>query len=218
MHAAPSPGFRSLPRLAVLAGGLLALATALAQPAPEPITSGVSSAPDSAQAVPLPKLASALRQGGYVIYFRHTATDFSRTDAGMRDYADCNQQRMLSSQGRSQARDIGRRIAALKLPPVQAQASPMCRTLETAQLMFGRATSTNALREGAAGDYPGLKPLLADGVPAGSNRWLVGHGTPFRAVAGPPHLAEGEAAILRPEGGRWTVVARVLPQEWAQFK
>jgi phosphohistidine phosphatase SixA len=218
MPSAPAPGFRFIQRFALLAGGLLALTAAMAQPAPELIAPSASSAPDSAQAVALPNLASALRQGGHVIYFRHTATDFSRTDAGMRDYADCGNQRMLSSQGRSQARDIGRRIAALKLPPVQALASPMCRTLETAQLMFGHVTPNNTLREGAAGDYPGLKQLLASPVAAGSNRWLVGHGTPFRAIAGPPHLAEGEAAVIRPDGKHWTVVARVLPQEWAQLK
>ncbi|MGQ2981231.1 MAG: hypothetical protein ACT6Q9_16185, partial [Polaromonas sp.] len=94
MHFLSPPGFLGLKRLAPLAAGLLALSVATAQPGPEP---GVSSAPDNAQAVALPKLASALRQGGYVIYFRHTATDFSRTDAGMRDYADCGNQRMLSS-------------------------------------------------------------------------------------------------------------------------
>ncbi|MBA4326910.1 MAG: hypothetical protein C0428_01640 [Polaromonas sp.] len=215
MHFLSPPGFLGLKRLAPLAAGLLALSVATAQPGPEP---GVSSAPDNAQAVALPKLASALRQGGYVIYFRHTATDFSRTDAGMRDYADCGNQRMLSSQGRSQAREIGRRIAALKLPPPQALASPMCRTLETAELMLGRVAPDNSLREGTAGDYPGLRRLLAGPVTAGSNRWLIGHGTPFRAIAGPPHLAEGEAAILRPDGTRWTVVARVLPQQWAQLR
>lgn len=213
MHTSLPRALRSIQHLAVLASGLLSLTAALAQPAPS-----ASSAPDSAQAVALPKLASALRQGGYVIYFRHTATDFSRTDAGMRNYADCDNQRLLSSQGRSQARAIGRHIATLKLPPVQALASPMCRTMETAQLMLGRVTPDNTLREGSAGDYPGLRQLLAGPVPAGSNRWLVGHGTPFRALAGPPHLAEGEAAILRPEGTQWTVVARVLPQEWAQLK
>jgi hypothetical protein len=46
----------------------------------------------------------------------------------------------------------------------------------------------------------------------------VGHGTPFRTIAGPPHLAEGEAAVIKPAGTRWIVVARVLPEEWASLK
>ncbi len=204
-------------RIALLVLAVVPLG-ALAQPVAGAVASAPSSAPDAAQAVALPELGAALRQGGYVIYFRHTATDFSRTDAGMTSYADCANQRLLSGEGRRQARDVGRRIAALKLPQGEALASPMCRTMQTAQLMLGRVTPGPALREGSDGDYPGLRQLLASPVPAGSNRWLVGHGTPFRAVAGAPHLAEGEAAVLRPGGVRWTVVARVLPQEWAQLK
>ena len=52
-------------------------------------------------------------------------------------------------------------------------------------------------------------------VPAGSNRWIVGHGIPFRAVAGPPHLAEGEAVVIRPMKTGWTVVARLRVDDWA---
>ena len=166
------------------------------------------------------EIANALRQGGYVVYFRHTATDFSKNDSAMKGYADCANQRMLSDQGRAQAREIGQRITALKLPLGEALASPMCRTLDTARLILGPITPTpqNDIREGESSDYPGLKRLLARTVPPGSNRWIVGHGTPFREVAGAPHLAEGEAAVIRPEGTRWTVVARILPNEWAQLK
>jgi len=46
----------------------------------------------------------------------------------------------------------------------------------------------------------------------------VGHGIPFRNLAGPPHLLEGEAAVLKPEGDRWTVVARVPVEGWAAVK
>ena len=143
---------------------------------------------------------------------------FFKNDASMTSYTDCTTQRMLSAKGRMDARDMGRHIAALKLPLGETLASPMCRTMETARLMLGRATPQNDMREGASSDYPGLKRLLASPVANGANRWLVGHGTPFRAVAGAPHLDEGEAAVIRPEGTRWTVVARVLPQDWARLK
>ena len=43
-------------------------------------------------------------------------------------------------------------------------------------------------------------------------------GTPFRAIAGAPHLAEGEAAVIQPGGTRWTVVARVAPDGWAALR
>ena len=182
------------------------------------ISSADSSAADGPGALGRGEVASALRKGGYVIYFRHTSTDFSKTDAGMNNYSDCANQRLLSEAGRQAAREIGQRIEALKLPADEVIASPMCRTMDTARQMFRSVTPNNALREGDSGDYPGLKALLAAPVSPGSNRWLVGHGTPFRAVAGAPHLAEGEAAVLKPEGTRWRVVARLQPQDWAALK
>jgi hypothetical protein len=190
-----------------------------AQAVPTPaLPSSESSAPDPNKAIALSKLGKALRAGGYAIYFRHTSTDFSKNDSAMKGYDDCGNQRMLSPKGRDEARAIGRRVASLKLPATEVLASPMCRTMETAQLMFGKVQSRNEMREAESGDYPGLKQLLATPVPPGGNRWLVGHGNPFRAIAGAPHLAEGEAAVIKPNGAGWTVVARILPSEWAALK
>jgi phosphohistidine phosphatase SixA len=198
-------------------GLVLTAPLALAQ-APAP-AEAPSSAPDPAHAIALPALAPALRQGGYVIYFRHTATDMSRNDLRMTGVADCANQRPLSDQGRADARAIGRQIRALKLPAGEVLASPFCRTLETARLIFGRAEARDDVRErGDRGDYPALRRLLATPVAGGRNRWVVGHGIPFRNLAGPPHLLEGEAAVLKPEGDRWTVVARVPVEGWAAVK
>ena len=198
-------------------GLMLAAPLALAQPAaPE---AAPSSAPDAAQAIALPALGAALRQGGYVIYFRHAATDMSRNDSRMTSLADCANQRPLSEPGRADARAIGRQLRALNLPAGEVLASPYCRTLETARLIFGRAEPSDDVRErGDRGDYPALRRLLTAQVAAGRNRWLVGHGIPFRNLAGPPHLLEGEAAVLKPEGDRWTVVARVPVEAWAALK
>ncbi len=182
------------------------------------LPSQASSAPTAEAAIPLAQLGPALRQGGYVIYFRHTATDFSRNDAQMKGYEDCANQRLLSAEGRAQAQQIGQEIRRLQLPVDEVLASPFCRTLDTATRMMQRATPRTELRERQDGDYPGLKALLAAPVPAGRNRWLIGHGTPYRAVAGAPHLAEGEAVVMRPGGTHWTVVARVLPQDWAALR
>ena len=154
-------------------------------------------------------LLRALREGGLVIYFRHTATDFSKNDQKMRDYEDCANQRPLTDQGRRDARAIGQRIAELQLPLGIAKASPMCRTMEHAKLMLGSATPTHTMRELSDGEYIGLKRLLSARVPLGINRWMVGHGRPFLAVAGPPQLAEGEAVVLRPLGETWIVLARL---------
>jgi Histidine phosphatase superfamily (branch 1) len=178
------------------------------------VAAAESSAPDPTRALSGRALADALRKGGYVVYFRHTATDFSKNDAGMKSYTDCANQRLLSPQGRADARALGERIRALKLPVGEVLASPYCRTMDTATLAMNRATPANEIRESEGGSYPGLKRLLASPVAAGTNRWVFGHGIPFRAVAGAPHLAEGEAAVIQPGGDRWTVVARLTLADW----
>jgi len=183
---------------------------------------GQPAIPDTTDSSPVPgaalqgaALRASLQAGGHVIYFRHTATDFSKSDAGMRAVDDCENQRLLSDTGRADAARIGAQIRALRLPVGEVLASPYCRTTDHAQRMMGRVEPRLVIREAQAGDYPGLKQLLATPVPAGSNRWIVGHGIPFRAVAGPPHLAEGEAVVIRPTGTGWTVVARLRVDDWA---
>lgn len=201
-------------RWAVATLAWLACLPGAAQPAPASAPT-LSSSPDPGHQLQGAALVRALRDGGLVVYFRHTATDFSRNDREMRDFADCERQRPLNEQGRRDAQAIGARIAALQLPLGTVMASPMCRTMEHARLMLGAPTPTNAMRELVGGEYGGLKRLLSARVPPGTNRWMVGHGTPFRAVAGPPHLAEGEAAVLRPLGDSWIVLARLTVAGWA---
>lgn len=193
---------------------LLLACTALAAHAQTPIADAESSAPAAGAALQGPALLSALRGGGYVVYFRHTATDFSRGDSAMKSYDDCDNQRLLSPQGRSDATAIGQRIRALQLPVGEALASPYCRTMDHARLMLTNVTPRNEIREAQGNNYAGLKQLLASPVKAGTNRWIVGHGIPFRAVAGAPHLAEGEAAVIRPGTTSWTVVARLAVADW----
>jgi broad specificity phosphatase PhoE len=187
-------------------------------PSSAAVSAVLSSYPEPRHRLQGAALLRALREGGLVIYFRHTATDFSKNDQNMRDYDDCANQRPLTDQGRRDARAIGQRIAELQLPLGIAKASPMCRTMEHAKLMLGSATPTHTMRELSDGEYIGLKRLLSARVPLGINRWMVGHGTPFLAVAGPPQLAEGEAVVLRPLGETWVVLARLAVADWAALK
>jgi len=178
-----------------------------------------SSAPDPAQALAGRELVAALRSGGLTLYFRHTATDFSQSDRAMSGHEECLTQRNLSEAGREQARAIGAAIRALSLPVGEVIASPFCRTMETGRLMFGRAEPSTVVRgyEGtnaASADYTRLVALLASPPRAGTLRMITSHGNPFRAIAGPPHLQEGEAAVLRGNGKEFVVVARIGPGDW----
>jgi phosphohistidine phosphatase SixA len=167
-----------------------------------------------------PALLSALRGGGYVLYFRHAATDFGQSDERMTGFEDCATQRNLTDRGRADARAIGADLRALGIPVGEVLASPYCRTMETARLIFGRATTTPAVRGGPAQPesperYAALRELLAAPVPRGTNVAIVSHGNPWRAVAGGPYLAEGEAAVVLPRGADgFRVVARVRQEDW----
>ncbi|MFM9879835.1 MAG: histidine phosphatase family protein [Burkholderiaceae bacterium] len=207
------------------------------------LANAADSAPAPGAALSGAALVKALRAGGLVVYFRHTATDFSQTDSASTGYSDCANQRLLSAQGRQDAEAIGKEIRRLALPVAEVLASPMCRTMDHAERSFGKAAVSPraALREAQAGpaatgstggagglnfggsDYAELKTWMAT-APAASggsnvpgNRFIVGHGIPFRSVAGAPHLAEGEAAVLQPEGRRWRVLARLQVADWAQL-
>jgi phosphohistidine phosphatase SixA len=165
------------------------------------------------------ELLAELRKGGHVIYFRHTATDFSRDDSRSKSDDDCGNQRPLTDQGRSHARQIGAAFRKLGIPVGEVLASPRCRTVETAMLAFGRARKSAEVRGGPAAPatpdrYAGLRRLLASPLPAGSNLVIASHGNPFYATAGAPYLAEGEAAVLRPLGEDFEIVARVKHDAW----
>jgi hypothetical protein len=171
-----------------------------------------------------PEIVGKLREGGLVLYMRHTSTDFSQNDAAMTSYEDCAHQRNLTDKGRAEAREIGAHVKRLGVPLGEILASPFCRTMETARLAFGRPRAMNEVRGGPArpedpARYDELKKLLSTPVKQGENRVISSHGNPFHAVAGPPYLAEGEIAVVRPEGAmRFTVIARIRPQDWSGLR
>jgi broad specificity phosphatase PhoE len=174
-------------------------------------------------APPPAQLLAELRKGGYVLYFRHAATDFSQNDERMKRYEDCADQRNLIDRGRADARAAGAAIRQLGIPAERVLASPFCRTVETAQLLFGKAEKMQEVRGGpavSAGSerYASLKKILATPVRPGTNLVVVSHGNPFYSVAGPPYLAEGEAAVLRPLGADFQVVARIRIDGWEALK
>jgi phosphohistidine phosphatase SixA len=168
-------------------------------------------------------IVEKLRQGGYVLYMRHTSTDFSQNDSKSRSYEDCANQRNLTDKGRQEARDVAAQIRRLRIPVGTVLASPFCRTMETARLAFGNAAPMNEVRGGPVRSddpkrYDGLKKILSTKVPKGSNLVVASHGNPFHAVAGPPYLAEGEIAVVQPLGDdRFEVVARIRLESWSSL-
>ncbi len=200
---------------ALLAAGLIGLCSI-----------GVASAQDEAR-LSDETLVQTLRQGGYNIYFRHAATDWSQSDrvreAG--DWLSCDPERIrqLSDEGRETARAVGDAIRALAIPVGQVLASPYCRTVETAKLMnLGRVETTTDVMNMRVAEYFGGREAIVKTAQArlatlpapGTNTVIVAHGNVARDST-PVYPGEAEGVVFKPDGeGGFDFVARVSPQDW----
>jgi phosphohistidine phosphatase SixA len=164
-----------------------------------------------------------LRAGGYVITFRHAATDsgVDTTD----DLSDCSRQRNLDAEGRRQSREIGRAFERLDIAVGRVMASPFCRTRDTARLAFGRVQPTRRLlsveffASPRAGRREGLRRLLKTGPQDGTNTVLVTHGSAILDALG-EEPEEGGAVIVEPGRGKrgYAVVATVPVDHWRRTR
>ncbi len=164
-------------------------------------------------------LLTELKRGGYTIYIRHTSTDFTRDDVKSRSDDDCGNQRPLTDKGRDEARRLGADMKRAGFPISEVLASPRCRTVEAAKLAFGTYKLAEEVLGGAITKHPVERyaPLVTwfkQGPGVGRNRVIVSHGNPFYATAGTPYLAEGEAAVVKPLGKDFEVIARVAWNGW----
>jgi len=172
-------------------------------------------------------LLSALRAGGHVIYFRHAQTDWSQSDhveqAGDWESCDPKRVRQLSDEGRATAGAIGAAMRKLGIPVGQVEASPYCRTMETARLLgLGEVRPSLRIMNMLAARFVGGRDALiasaraAIGTPPreGMNTVLVAHGNVVRDATG-AYPGEAGAAIFRPDGkGGFTLVALLDPADW----
>lgn len=83
-------------------------------------------------------LYESLKDGGYVLYARHGEATIGEDLLNL-NFQKCATQRNLSDNGKAQAIYYGNILRYHKIPihyPVQC--SPFCRTIETAELAFGK--------------------------------------------------------------------------------
>jgi phosphohistidine phosphatase SixA len=178
---------------------------------------------DSRPTGPL-EVVDRLHDGGYVVFLRHAATDHSQKDRLGVPLTDCRGQRNLNDAGRAQARSIGEAWRALELPVGDVLASGYCRTRETAELAFRRATIVPALTGIPAemvGTYNGrvraLRRMLGTKPPEGENTVIVGHIANLEAAT-EVEIEEGDAAVFEPQGdSRYRLIAKLPASAWAQL-
>jgi phosphohistidine phosphatase SixA len=172
----------------------------------------------------------ALKQGGFVVVFRHGKTDASSASAEDKsplDLANCTDQAMLSEAGQDQARAIGTAFASARIPVGKVLASGYCRALEMARLAFGHVEASDALLlptfvpvAGAPAVAPWpqrvatMKKMLATVPEAPTNTILITHFPNVRAALG-VQIEFGDAVIVKPDGqGGVRLVARIFASEW----
>ena len=175
-------------------------------------------------------LVRALRTGGFNIYFRHVATDWSQSDDVRRvdDWRSCDPLRMrqLSSAGRATARAIGEAMRQLDIPVDEVLASPYCRTVETAELMgLGKVIESMQVMNLRSADYVGgrasvvasAQALLASAPGAAVNRVIIAHGNVAREAT-PAYPGEGEALVFEPDvAGGFVLRGRIAVGDWSRL-
>ena len=175
-------------------------------------------------------LVNALRAGGYSLYFRHVATDWSQSDdvRQAEDWRSCDSARMrqLSAAGRAHATAIGAAMRQLDLPVTEVLASPYCRTVETARLMqLGEVVESVKVMNLRSAEYFGgrssivasAQELLASSPGSGGNRVIVAHGN-VASAATRAYPQEGEALVFQADGaGGFNLRGRIPADDWSRL-
>src|SRR6266481_2433942 len=178
------------------------------------------------------EVISALKQGGYVLVFRHGATDDSQKDIYPFNFDDMKAQRQLSDKGRDTARQIGAAIKKLGIPVGDIYTSRLNRAIETGKLLSDKqvkpvdaltdscAGSASAMANPAGGNAKAglaMRELVNTAPKAGTNTLMVTHKTNIADTFGKEasDVQEGEAFVYRSGGSAPAAfVTRVKPASW----
>jgi phosphohistidine phosphatase SixA len=171
-------------------------------------------------------LAQMLKQGGYLLYFRHSLTDHSKDDNHPVDFDGCATQRNLSEQGRNQAKSIGEHMRRLGIPVGEVLSSPYCRCRDTAQLAFGRHQvdkdlyfAISAGPEERRRITRALQLKLSETPAAGTNNVIVSHTANLREATGIWPKPEGVAWVIEPDGaGGYKALGKIAPTDWQRLE
>src|SRR5215510_12035158 len=179
-----------------------------------------------AQATDVKALAEQLRQGGYVIVFRHGATNRDQADTDPLHYDDIAQQRLLSAKGKEVAQQVGDAFKTLGIPLGKVYTSKFNRAVETGKLVSGgEVTSSLDFTEGGLVVTPiendrraeASKKLAGTMPEAGKNTLIVTHKPNILDAFGKDwfEVKEGEASIFKPDSaGKAVLIARVQAADW----
>ena len=180
----------------------------------------------SAQTADIKALTSAMKQGGYVVMFRHGATNRDQADTDPLNHDNVAKQRVLSTSGIDVAKQVGAAFKKLGIQFGNVYTSKFNRAVETGKLISGgEVTQTLDITEGGLVVTPiendrradALKKLAGVVPAAGKNTLIVTHKPNILDAFGKDwfEVKEGEASVFKPDGsGKAVLVARVQAVDW----
>ncbi len=174
----------------------------------------------------LDQLATAMKQGGYVIVLRHGATNRNQADTDPLHRANIKSQRLLSAEGKEVAARLGDAFTKLGIPLGRVYSSEFDRAVETGKLVSGKSvTPTSDLTEGGLVVTPAendrrakaLKAMASAKPSAGLNTLIVTHKPNILDAFGESwfEVKDAEASVFKPDGsGDLVLVARIQAADW----
>ena len=179
-----------------------------------------------AQTVDLKALVVELKQGGYVIVFRHGATNRDQADTDPLNFDNIAQQRLLSEKGKEVAKQVGEAFKRLEIPLGRVYTSKFNRAVETGKLLSGSEVMPSLdVTEGGLVVTPiendrraeALKKMAGTTPEAGKNTLIVTHKPNIVDAFGKDwfDVKEGEASVFKPDAsGKAAFVTRVQAVDW----
>jgi phosphohistidine phosphatase SixA len=171
----------------------------------------------------------ALRDGGYVIVFRHGATHQDQADTDPLNPDNVAKQRQLNNDGRALAKSIGESLRKLRIPVGQVYTSLFRRAIDTGALMgFVNLKASADYTEGGLVVTPiennrraaALRKMAGTMPPAGTNTIVVTHKPNILDAFGKDwfDVRKGEASVFKPDGGGgYKPVARIQAGDWGKL-
>ncbi|WP_433944638.1 histidine phosphatase family protein [Paenibacillus sp. SN-8-1] len=158
-----------------------------------------------------PALLNSLRQGGYILYVRHGEAGVGEDQPDL-DFGNCRTQKNLTEEGRRQAKLYGEVLRSLRIPvQIPVQASPFCRTRESAELAFGRGNvqvdpfwvqiyklSGQVTPAEQASTLAALTSVLEKTQSSGTNKVIFAHSFPKGVGLG--DITNLGTVVVRPRG------------------
>ncbi|MEO6024793.1 MAG: histidine phosphatase family protein [Burkholderiales bacterium] len=145
-----------------------------------------------------------LKQGGHVLLMRHAQTEPGTGDPAGFKLGDCATQRNLSAEGKAQAEQFGKKLAALGFQFDPVLSSEWCRAMDTAKLAFGKAepwpvvNSINASSDDKIDLSAQLRIRIRDFKGPG-NLVIVTHGYNIQYLTG-ENIQPGDALVMHSSG------------------